>query len=289
MLQNELFPNQGLQERKANFSEFYLDVNGKLIGYVEDSLSLVEKYRRQRREMKIHTHTTIFWDNIQNEVQFFVDVGRLTRPLIIVYNNRRDKEVNITNSNNIKLKKKVGDFSKSDTFDNDEYKYNNFEQGIGITSEDIRLLYQKKKTIDDLVREQKVEFITPEEQTNCFICPSFNDLVRNRYNELKPFTHCDIPQAILGITALTAPFGNHNQAPRVTYQTSQAKQTCGYYSLNWPFRMDKETFLQYVNEMPLIRTSVNKYIFPNGNNIMLAMMCYGGGNQEDECKSSQLL
>ena len=30
-LQNELFPNQGLQERKANFSEFYLDVNGKLI------------------------------------------------------------------------------------------------------------------------------------------------------------------------------------------------------------------------------------------------------------------
>ncbi|QBZ98471.1 bacillithiol biosynthesis cysteine-adding enzyme BshC [Flavobacterium sangjuense] len=31
LLQNELFPNQGLQERKANFSEFYLDVNGKLI------------------------------------------------------------------------------------------------------------------------------------------------------------------------------------------------------------------------------------------------------------------
>ena len=31
LLQNELFPNQGLQERKANFSEFYLDVNEKLI------------------------------------------------------------------------------------------------------------------------------------------------------------------------------------------------------------------------------------------------------------------
>ena len=30
LLQNELFPNQGLQERKANFSEFYLDVNAKL-------------------------------------------------------------------------------------------------------------------------------------------------------------------------------------------------------------------------------------------------------------------
>jgi len=30
-LQNELFPNQSLQERKANFSEFYLDYDGKLL------------------------------------------------------------------------------------------------------------------------------------------------------------------------------------------------------------------------------------------------------------------
>lgn len=30
-IQNELFPNQGLQERQANFSEFYLDYNGKLL------------------------------------------------------------------------------------------------------------------------------------------------------------------------------------------------------------------------------------------------------------------
>ena len=31
LLQNELFPNQGLQERKANFSEFYLNADKKLI------------------------------------------------------------------------------------------------------------------------------------------------------------------------------------------------------------------------------------------------------------------
>lgn len=31
LLQNELFPNQGLQERKANFSEFYAAVDGELI------------------------------------------------------------------------------------------------------------------------------------------------------------------------------------------------------------------------------------------------------------------
>ena len=42
LLQNELFPNQGLQERKANFSEFYLDINGKLIEKLFQELNPLE-------------------------------------------------------------------------------------------------------------------------------------------------------------------------------------------------------------------------------------------------------
>jgi bacillithiol biosynthesis cysteine-adding enzyme BshC len=42
LLQNELFPNQGLQERKANFSEFYLDVDGKLIEKLFEELKPLE-------------------------------------------------------------------------------------------------------------------------------------------------------------------------------------------------------------------------------------------------------
>ena len=41
-LQNELFPNQGLQERKLNFSEFYMDVNGKLIESIFQDLKPLE-------------------------------------------------------------------------------------------------------------------------------------------------------------------------------------------------------------------------------------------------------
>jgi DNA-directed RNA polymerase beta subunit len=234
-------------------------VNGSLIGYVTDSIGFISRYRRQRRELRINPHTTIYWDNIQDEVHFFVDVGRITRPLIIVYNNKRDSDI---------VKKQGG-------------KNEVFMQGIAITKGDIESLYKNTKTIDDLVREQKVEFITPEEQENCYICASYEQLVGDKNDELKEYTHCDIPQAILGITALTAPYGNHNQTPRVTYQTSQVKQTCGHFAMNWPFRMDKETFLQYVNEMPLIRTAANKYIFPNGNNVMVAITIYTGFNQED--------
>lgn len=38
LLQNELFPNQGLQERKANFSEFYLEYGGELIHKIQRDL-----------------------------------------------------------------------------------------------------------------------------------------------------------------------------------------------------------------------------------------------------------
>jgi DNA-directed RNA polymerase beta subunit len=241
-----------LEIYRNNYARVY--VNGTLIGYVKDSLALIAKYRKKRRRLEIHPYTTIYWDNTQDEVKFFVDAGRLTRPLMIVYNTL-DANVKTGSSK--------------------------FQQGIALTQEDIKDLYCKKKGIYDLVQEQKVEFITPEEQQNCYICPSYSELLADQHSETNRYTHCDIPQAILGITALTAPFGNHNQAPRVTYQTSQSKQTCGFYAGNWPYRIDKETFLQYISEMPLIRTALNKYIFPNGNNCMVAMMIYLGYNQED--------
>ena len=41
-LQNELFPNQSLQERQANFSEFYLENGGKLITTLIDQLKPLE-------------------------------------------------------------------------------------------------------------------------------------------------------------------------------------------------------------------------------------------------------
>lgn len=41
-IQNELFPNQSLQERKANFSEFYLEFDGKLLTELFDNLKPLE-------------------------------------------------------------------------------------------------------------------------------------------------------------------------------------------------------------------------------------------------------
>ena len=42
LLQNELFPNQSLQERKANFSEFYIDFGQELMQLLLDKLQPLE-------------------------------------------------------------------------------------------------------------------------------------------------------------------------------------------------------------------------------------------------------
>lgn len=275
-----------LEISRNNYARVY--VNGHLIAYSTSSVELVNRYRQLRRKLEIHPYTTIYWDNTQDEVQFFVDTGRMVRPLIIVYNNKRDVE-SFGNTDKVGGKSakstkatKATKSNKSNNKTGGALKQSDpFQQGLGITQEDILDLYMSKKNVYDLIKEQKVEFITPEEQQNCYICPNFKQLKQDSFDDCKEYTHCEIPQAIFGITALTAPFANHNQPPRVTYQTSQAKQTCGYYSGNWPFRIDKETFLQYINEQPLVRTVVNKYVFANGNNVMVGMCNYTGYNQED--------
>jgi DNA-directed RNA polymerase beta subunit len=247
---------------EENLSNVY--VNGSWIGCVKNSLQLVNKYRQMRRDFEINPLTTIHWDNTQDEVYFWVDVGRVVRPLMIVYNNKRDPE-------------------KFNT----KYNGKNFIQGIAMTQNIIDNLKSKKSGIEYLLRNNIIEYITPEEQENCYLAPFFDQLKDDRNNELHEYTHCDIPQAILGLTAITSPYASHNQSPRITFQTSQCKQTCGVFALNWPYRTDKDAFLQYICETPLVKTVASKYIFPNGCNSIVAIACYSGFNQEDSLVISQ--
>src|SRR6185437_14651218 len=122
---------------------------------------------------------------------------------------------------------------------------------------------------------------SPEEMENCYIAPGLDVLKENQHNPLRQYTHCEIPAGLFGLPALTCPYAQHNQPPRITFQTNQVKQTCGWYSLNWPHRIDKHAFLQYYCDLPLIKTLANKYIYSNGRNSIVAIDCYSGYNMED--------
>ncbi len=234
-------------------------INGDWIGCCTNAFELANKYREKRRNFELPPEITIRWENLENELYFWTDVGRMIRPLMIVYNNYRDPE---------KFPAKMRGKGK-------------FVQTIALTKAHIAGIVSKKITIQDLLRDGVIEYITSDEQENLLVAPSFGHLSEERHNELNEYTHCDIAQAMFGLTAITSPYANHNQIPRLQYQTSQSKQTCGRPSNNWANRCDKDTYLQYASHSPLTGTVLNRYLNPNGLNCIVAIAINGGFNQED--------
>ncbi len=230
-------------------------VNGDWLGCTNNYLEFMNKYKLKRRNNEIHYLTTIVFHVQSNELSFWVDIGRIVRPLIIVYNNEKE-------------------YYKSN-------KTIEFKQYIKLTKEHIINLNGGIINYEDLLNEQIIEFVAPEEQQNCLIAKDIETLNQHLNDPLIRYTHLDIPQSIIGIPGLTSPFSNHNQAARVVFQTNQVKQTCGIPCLNFPYKSYKEMHLQVYNQKPLIKTIANKYYAPIGMNSIVAVMIYGGYNQED--------
>ncbi len=151
-----------------------------------------------------------------------------------------------------------------------------FKQWIALTPKHLTLLEEEKITMEDLLQQKIIEYVSPGEQENLLIAIDHDKLWENKSNPLVVFSHCDVPAAMFGFAALLCPLGHHNPAARVVLSTQQVKQACGWFSLAWPFRIDKESFLQFHCELPVVNTIANKFIQPNGNNVIMAIMCYSG-------------
>ena len=234
-------------------------VNGDLLGTTNDTLSFATKYRELRRkEAGIHRDTTIYWDILLNEIRFYVCPGRLLRPLLIVYNNASKPS-------------------------------EKFHQYIKYTPDHTTKILEGTLTLEDLFKEGIIEYISAGEQENMLLARSYKYLYEQRHNKLKQFTHCEIEQSIVGLSALTSAMGNNNQAPRITFQTNQSKQTNGIACADYPHHFLKEFSIQIYNEQPVVETIANSLTLPNGCNCIMAIANYAGLNQEDSavmCKAS---
>jgi DNA-directed RNA polymerase beta subunit len=235
-------------------------VNGEWIGCTKYGHKLVERYRRLRREHKVvEQFTTIVWDTLTDKVDFLLDADRLTRPLLIVDSNiEQYKEAKRTGGS----------------------KEVQFTQNIRLTKQHIEDIKFGVITFDDLVKDGIVEYISPEEQENCWICPSWNDLKIHKNNVLVQYTHLEIEASILGLASHISVLANFTQPARSTYESNQSRQTAGWYALNFHDRADKNKTWQYYNQTPLCRTITTRYIPANGNNLWIGYIC-NGVNQED--------
>lgn len=251
------------------YSDVY--VNGVWIGATKHTFGLLKKYRHLRRNGEIDRFTTIYHDVITNEIEFCLDVGRLRCPSLIVYNNL--EEFNQSCKEHFKWVKsgKIGP----------EPKKIQFVQNVALTKKHIADLLSNKITLHDLVVEKIAEYITVEECENCLFAENLATLHKRKHDYTYQYTHCGIEQTVLGLAAHMSPFTTHTQSTRITYETNQGRQTGGWYALNFPYRVDKIRFFQFYNQIPLVKTITNNLIIPNGSNVTVAYIIYGGDNQED--------
>ncbi len=133
-----------------------------------------------------------------------------------------------------------------------------------------------------LVKERVVEYIDVSESNNCLIAMTEADL-RDSPNT---YTHCEIhPSTIFAVLTLNIPFSNHNAAARNVFSGAQGKQALGIYSTQFRNRMDRTGLVLHYPQRCLVDTRYMEYMnnnnLPNGENAIVAIMCYSGYNQED--------
>jgi DNA-directed RNA polymerase subunit B len=148
-----------------------------------------------------------------------------------------------------------------------------------LTVEHVKLLEKGKWTFWDLVERGIVEFLDPDEEENAYIAELLTDLTEEH-------THLELwPGGIMGVSASTIPYVEHNQSPRNTYQSAMAKQALGLYALNYKYRMDSHSYLLQYPQKPIVQTRALDLIGynerPSGQNAIVAIMSFTGYNIED--------
>jgi DNA-directed RNA polymerase II subunit RPB2 len=233
-------------------------VNGKWIGMFppETALDCIKRLRKAKRSGLIQRQIAIVWKPTVKELWLSTEAGRLVRPLYYA-----PALLDIAKAPEAEKAKMLAEIAAC-------------------------------KVWEDLLRWQTprghhlLEYLDAGETEQAMIAMDPNELTEKPQEEAETYSHAEIhPCVILGSIASTIPFPDHNQSPRNAYQCAMGKQAMGVFAQNYKERFDALAHMLMYPNLPLVSPIMGKYYgaysMPSGRNIVVAIMTYGGYNQED--------
>lgn len=249
-------------------------ISGQWYGMTEKPNQLVEYLRTMRSKGIIEKMVGIAHNYKLKEIRVNTDGGRLFRPLLKVKNNKLllTKEMLDKIDLNMNINTK-----KISTWNDFISNYNDVIEYVDCEESENLMIAMTTYILNDERNKMLNKVVSNNNSSGNMI---------NRYNNVyRKFTHCELnPAMMLGSVSSNIPFSEHNQSPRNIYNFSQARQAMGLHVSSLRHRIDL-TYQLFHPQTPIIHTRMAKYTnmlnLPSGENVIVAIACYTGYNQED--------
>jgi DNA-directed RNA polymerase II subunit RPB2 len=249
-------------------------INGEWIGVTDDPVTLTADLKQMRITGEIEKQVSIAHHYNKKEININTDAGRLLRPLLRVVNNKLVLTDKMLEEINYKHKTNPLDIH---TWTDFLSKYPETVDIIDPEEQETLMIAMWTKDVEENYNRMNTIIKKPN---------FFGDPI-NRYNETvyRRYTHCELhPSTTAGNVLSNAIFPEHNDAPRNYFNFSQQKQALGIYCSNYRHRADI-AYTLYHPQRPLVYNRLSKYSntlsLPYSQNCTVAILMYGGYNQED--------
>lgn len=269
------------KHRIKDYTRVFL--NGEWLGLTNQPRKLYNLLKKKKLSGDIDRNNSIIHeiksDIESKELKVYCDGGRLFRPMLRVENNKllltREilDRISIDDTKNPAKINNWNDFMVKNPgvveyIDADEQA----NSMLSVDQKDVMNMRNRMISSIDKMKNVKID-------SNYTIVNRYDDFSYNKYN------FCEIdPSMTLGLVVSNIPFLTCNQSPRNMYQYSQARQAQGIYNTIFMDRLDI-SYILYHPQKPVVITRNMKYIgtdkLPAGENVIVAIQCYTGYNQED--------
>lgn len=251
----------------------HVNINGEWLGITKKPFEFVTELKRKRKLGEINMQASINFNIRTKSIDIYTDAGRMIRPLLRVEKNKLCLTEKMLND----IDTTYSDKNKITRWSEFIQKYPDAIEYVDVEESENLMIAMYPNNVLESYEKEHTSIIASEGGRGNPI---------NRYDSAYVrYTHCELhPMMFMGIISSNIPFSEHNQAPRNYFNFAQTRQGMGIYATNHRYRVDL-SYLLYHPMRPMVITRAAKYTneldIPAGENMVIAIACYTGYNQED--------